>query len=208
MTEQTTINSFLSELSSKSPTPGGGGASALGGAIGTSLGLMVGNLTLGKKKYADVQAEVSSLIEQLKRNQNELLVLIEEDAKAFEPLAKAYALPKATPEETTYKEKTMEEALYAASLPPLSIMQKAYEGICLLKEMGEIGTKIAISDVAVGVQFLKAALLGASMNVFINTRSMKDCNHAAELNHAAQKLIAEGSAFADEIFNEIMEQMR
>lgn len=203
-----TINDFLTELSSKAPVPGGGGASALVGAAGCSLGTMVGNLTLGKKKYADVQEDIHELIIKSEKLKEELLELINEDAKAFEPLSKAYGLPKETPNEIAYKDEVMEKALYEASVVPLNIMKKIYEMILLHDEYAAKGTKIAISDVAVGVVFCKSALLGASMNVFINTKSMKNHDTAKKLNDEANKLIAYGSAVADRIFNQISQSFK
>ena len=86
MMKQQSIEKFIASLSSKSPVPGGGGASALGGAIGSSLGSMVGNLTLGKKKYAAVQEDILLLLEKFSNNTEELLLLMDKDAAAFEPL--------------------------------------------------------------------------------------------------------------------------
>ena len=203
-----TINDFLTELSSKAPVPGGGGASALVGAAGCSLGTMVGNLTLGKKKYADVQEDIQELIIKSEKLKEELLELINEDAKAFEPLSKAYGLPKDTPEEIAYKDEVMEKALYEASIVPLNIMKKIYEMILFHDEYAAKGTRIAISDVAVGVVFCKSALLGASMNVFINTKSIYLSDTAEELNAEANKLIADGSAIADRIFNQISQSFQ
>lgn len=203
-----TINDFLTELSSKAPVPGGGGASALVGAAGCSLGSMVGNLTLGKKKYADVQEDIKELIIKSEKLKEELLELINEDAKAFEPLSKAYGLPKDTPEEIAYKDEVMEKTLYEASIVPLNIMKKIHEMILLHDEYAAKGTKIAISDIAVGVVFCKSALLGASMNVFINTKSMKNRDTAKKLNDEANKLIADGSAIADRIFNQISQSFK
>lgn len=207
MIKQQKIEDFIATLSSKSPTPGGGGASALGGAIGSSLGSMVGNLTLGKKKYEDVQKEVRVLLEKLSKNTEELLLLIDKDAEAFEPLSKAYSLPKETEEEKVYKAQVMEEALYQASVIPLEIMEKAYEGILLQEEMAKIGTNIAISDIAVGVIFLRSALLGASVNVMINIKSMKNRGVAEGFRQRAESYSNDGTKKADAIFAQIMEQL-
>lgn len=208
MMKQNTIDTFLNCLSSKAPVPGGGGASALGGAIGSALGSMVGNLTLGKKKYAEFEPDILVLLEKLSQNQQELLALMDKDAEVFEPLSRAYSLPKNTEEELAHKEAVMEEALLDASLVPLEIMQKSVCALHLLEELSHKGTRMAISDVAVGVQFLKAALLGASMNVYINTKSMKHTQKAQELNAEADTLIAEGSALADEIYQRILSDLR
>ena len=189
---------FLSELASKAAVPGGGGAAALGGAIGMCLSNMVGNLTVGKKKYADVEDEVKDLlkrgdtvIEQLKR-------LVDKDAEVFGPLSKAYGLPKDTPEQIKQKEETIEECSKVACSVPMEIMRNAYEGIKIHSRMGQIGSMLAISDVGCGVIFLKSALIAGSLNVIINLNTIKDPafleNTRAEMN----KLLADGAKLADE----------
>lgn len=208
MMKQYPIEDFLTSLSSKSPIPGGGGAAALGGAIGSSLGSMVGNLTLGKKKYAEVQEDIQILLEKLSKNTSDLLLLMDQDAAAFEPLSKAYALPKETEEEKSYKEQVMEQALYDASLVPLEIMEQAYQGILLQEEMAKKGTRIAISDVAVGVMFLRSALLGAAVNIWINTKSMKNREVAETLNRRVEELKQVGIKKADSIFDQIVSQLQ
>ena len=128
MIREQNIGEFLEVLSSKAPVPGGGGASALAGALGTALGLMVGNLTVGKKKYAQVEAEVISMMERLTDMQRDMMRLADEDAKVFAPLADAYRLPAGTEEEKARKAEVMEEKLLAASLVPLEVMELAVEG--------------------------------------------------------------------------------
>ena len=99
MTQQQTINDFMEVLSSKQPVPGGGGASALAGGLAAALGLMVGNLTVGKKRYAEVETEVISMMERLTAARGEMTRLIDEDGEVFAPLAAAYGLPTGTEEE-------------------------------------------------------------------------------------------------------------
>lgn len=198
-----TIEQFVSELASKAPVPGGGGAAALGGAVGSALGSMVGNLTVGKKKYADVEERVLQVLSEADRLQQELLYLMEEDSRAFEPLSRAYGMPKATEAERAAKEQVMEVALRDASLVPLQIMETAGQMLDLLEELAQIGSRLAISDVGVGVQFCRSAVLGASMNIFINTKMMKDRKLAEQLNEKAEQLIAEKSVQADRIFEEV-----
>lgn len=200
------IEQFLDDLFSKKPIPGGGGASALVAAVGIALGGMVGNLTLGKKKYADVQDEIEEILKAAEKLQHELEDLIQKDAENFEPLAKAYGLPKSTPEEKAYKEKVLEEALYQACQVPLEIMRKCVESIDLHARLEKIGNKLAISDVGVGVAFLKAALEGASLNVFINTKMMKNDAVRTKINEEAYQLIEEGRQKADEIFQRVAKQ--
>ena len=125
---------FVEVLASKASVPGGGGASGLIGAVGIALGNMAGNLTVGKKKYADVEAEVIDLNERAQKLQQELLALVEEDAKVFEPLSKAYGMPKETPEQQEEKARVMEAALKEACLVPLQIMRKCCEAIEIIAD--------------------------------------------------------------------------
>lgn len=200
MIKDMAVSSFLEELSSKAPVPGGGGASAVGGAIGTALGEMVGNLTIGKKRYADVEEEVKRLLAEAESIRQEFLKLADEDAKVFAPLAAAYSLPVGTPEEKAHKEEVMESLLLDASMVPIRIMEKAMEMLAILEILGEKGSRLAVSDVGVGVQFIRSALLGAVMNVYINTKSMKNRERAEELNQYAGQMVAEGSKKADAIY--------
>ena len=183
---------FLEVLSSAEPVPGGGGASAAVGAFASALGMMVANLTVGKKKYADVEEEIQSVRSQLKVLQDKLIDLTDKDAEAFAPLSAAYGLPKDTEEQKDAKARIMEGALYDASVVPIEIMETVLEVMRLLKILGEKGSRIAVSDVGVGVLFAQAALEGASLNVFINTKLMKDRGRAEKLNQKTESMIAEG----------------
>ncbi len=194
---------FLTVLASAAPVPGGGGASAFVGAMGTALGCMVANLTLGKKKYADVQEDIQRIIGQAEDLRHELTALVEKDAEVFEPLSKAYGLPKETEEQQRYKAVTLEQTLKAASGVPYEIMERAMEAMDLHAELATKGTRIAVSDVGVGVQFCKAALMGASLNVYINTKLMKDRAYADDLNRKVEAMLAEGMAKADRIYREV-----
>lgn len=199
---------FVDVLASKAPVPGGGGASALVGAIGMALGNMVGSLTVGKKKYADVEADIIALKEKATALQGEFLRLVEEDAKVFEPLSKAYGMPRATEEEKAEKARVMAIVLKEACAVPMEIMEKCCEAIDVIEEFAAKGSALAISDAGVGVVFCKAALLGASLNVFINTKSMEDKEYAASLNEKADKMITDYSKKADEIFATVNARLR
>ena len=198
-----TCEEFVEVLASKAPVPGGGGASALVGAIGTALGNMVGSLTLGKKKYADVQDDIIALKAKADALQAELLGLVQKDAEMFEPLSKAYGLPKETVEEKAEKARVMEAALKDACIVPVEIMEKICEAIELHQEFAAKGTAIAISDVGVGVACCRAALLGASLNVFINTKSMTDRTYAEAINQKCEAMIDKYVALADQIFADV-----
>lgn len=173
---------FVEVLASKAPVPGGGGASALVGAIGTALCNMVGSLTVGKKKYAAVEAEISGLMEKATELQNALLELIEKDAEVFEPLSRAYGLPKETEEERAEKARVMEGCLRDACSVPMDIMRRCCEVIDLIGVFAEKGSVLAVSDAGVAAACCKGALKGASLNVYINTKSMKNREYAEELN--------------------------
>ena len=207
MLEQKTTD-FLEVLSSAAPVPGGGGASAAVGAFSSALGMMVANLTIGKKKYADVEEEIIEVKEQLQNLQKELVDLTDKDAEAFEPLSKAYGLPKDTPEQKEEKERVMEKALYEASIVPLQIMKTVAKVMELLETLGEKGSKIAISDVGVAVLFARAALEGASLNIYINTRLMKDREQAERLNKESDDMIEEARRMQEKIYAGVLGKIR
>ena len=197
------VTEFLDVLSSNEPVPGGGGASATVGAMGVALGIMVGNLTLGKRKYADVEPDIKELIEKSQSLMDELKHLTDEDARVFEPLSRAYGLPRGTEEEKAAREAVMEHALLEASLVPLQIVEKAYESLTLLEELGEKGTRIALSDVGVGALFARAAL-----NIFINTKLMKDRTQAEDLNARTEELIDKGRALSDKVYGAVLKHIK
>lgn len=194
------VGEFSDVLSSKAPVPGGGGASAVAAAVGASLGQMVASLTLGKKRYADVQGRIEELIPRFEAVRDELLVLADEDAKAFEPLSRAYGLPKGTEEERAHKAEVMEAALRTACEPPLKIMKKTCEAIDLVDEISRIGTRIAISDAGAGATLLSAALKAVSLNIFINAKSMADRDYAEDLLSHTQEMLDEGCKKADDAY--------
>lgn len=191
--------SFVERLSSKEPTPGGGGASALTGALGTALGNMVGALTLGKKKYQDVEDEIRQLMKEAKMLQNNLLAAVQKDASAFEPLAAAYRMPKETAEQRKEKERVMEAALKTACEVPFEIMEMCCRGIELCGSFAEKGSALAVSDAGAGASFCRAALESASFNVYINTKAMKDRSYAEQANRKADEMRAVYTKKADEI---------
>ena len=197
------IEHFISELASKAPTPGGGGASAVVGAIGTALGNMVGSLTVGKKRYADVEDDIIALKADADTLQADFLALAAKDAEVFEPLSRAYGLPKDTDAEKAHKAQVMEAALRAACGVPLEIMQKCAEAIRLLEQFAEKGSAIAISDAGVGAACCLAALKGASLNVYINTKAMTDRAYAAEANKKAAALLAEYTKRAEAVYRSV-----
>lgn len=195
---------FLEVLSSAEPVPGGGGASAAVGAFAAALGMMVANLTIGKKRYRDVEEEVQAAGNRLEDIRNRLTVLVDKDAEAFAPLSRAYGLPKETEEQRQEKERIMEQALYEASVVPMEIMETVAEAMRELELLGEKGSRLALSDVGVGILFAQAALEGASLNIFINTKLMKNRERAEKLNAQAEELIRTGSSLKEKIYRGVL----
>ena len=190
---------FVKVLASDAPAPGGGGAAALVGAIGTALGNMVGSLTVGKKKYADVQDEIIALKAKCDELQKQLLDQVEADEVNFLPLAKAYGIPKDDPN----RDKVMEEATIIACSTPMHIMELCCEAIDAIAVFAAKGSRLAVSDAGCGAICCKAALQSASLNVFINTKSLKNREAAEELNAKANGMLDKYCAMADEIFAEV-----
>jgi formiminotetrahydrofolate cyclodeaminase len=186
---------FADALASKAAVPGGGGGSALVGALGIALGNMVGALTVGKQKYADVEDDIIKLMTESDSLQNELLLLVDADAEAFEPLSKAYSIPKDDPA----REKVMEEALRIATATPMDIMRACARSIEIIAEFAKKGSIMAISDAGVGAVFARAAIIGASFNVYINTKSMTDREYAGKVNAEADSLLEKYVSKADDI---------
>lgn len=174
----TSVSDFTERLASPAPVPGGGGASALVAAIGVALGDMVGELTVGKKKYLGVEDEIKELMRRAQELRVRLLACIEKDAVAFEPLSRAYGIPKDDPT----REAVMEQCLRDAAAAPLEIFDLCCEAIELQRAFAEKGSKLVVSDAATGVVLCWGAMYGAAVNVKVNTKPMKDRSYAEQIN--------------------------
>ena len=190
---------FVEVLASDAPAPGGGGAAALVGAIGTALGNMVGSLTVGKKKYADVEAEIVALQGKCRALQKELLDPVEADEKGFVPLAKAYGIPKDDPA----RAETLEKATVTACQVPVRIMELCCEAMEAIAVFAAKGSRLAVSDAGCAAVCVKAALQAASLNVFINTKTLKDRALAEEMNARCLGMLETYGAMADGIFETV-----
>ena len=199
-----TVTAFTEELASPAPVPGGGGASALAGAIGISLGDMVGELTTGKKKYADVEEDIRSLVERAQALRVRLLEFVDGDAEAFAPLAKAYSIPRDDPDRDT----VMESALRTACSVPMDILRACAEAVDIIEEFAAKGSRLAVSDAGCGAILCKAAMQAASLNIYINTKSMKDRACARALEAEADGLLARYTLKADEIYTSVLNGIR
>lgn len=199
---------FVRVLASKEPVPGGGGAAALVGAIGMALGNMVGNLTIGKEKYKDVEKEVMEIMNEATAIQNRLMELVDKDAEVFKEVADVYKMPKSTAEEKKKREEAMENALKQACSVPIEIMKSACDAIRLQRRLADIGSQLAISDVGVGVLCLKAALISGKLNVIINLNGIKDREFVKKTGDEMEQLVKEGSRLADETYIKVEERLK
>ena len=195
---------FAAVLASKAPVPGGGGAAALVGALGTALCSMVGNLTVGRKKYAQYEADVKRMLEKGAAVQERLLDLVDKDAEAFEPLSKAYSIPKDDPKH----DETLEAATKFACEAPVEMMKACCEAIELLEEMLEKGSVTLVSDVGCGALCCAAALESASMNIFVNTKTLLDREAAAKLDDQADAMLREYMPRARTVADEVNRRLR
>ena len=193
------IDKFLAELASSAPTPGGGGAAALCGALGIALGNMVGSLTLGKKKYADVQEDIAELNAKAEALRAGFVALVDADAEAFAPLSRAYAIPKDDPA----RDEIMEPALLRAAEAPLEIMRKCAEALDLISGYAAKGSALAISDAGCAAALCGAAMEAAALNVKINTKSMKNRADADNINAEMNELLQKYFALSQEIYNDV-----
>ncbi|WP_253904757.1 cyclodeaminase/cyclohydrolase family protein [Adlercreutzia sp. ZJ473] len=198
---------FIDELASSAPVPGGGGACACCGALASALASMVGNLTVGKARYADVEGEVLSSLGCLATLRERLVALVDEDARAFEPLAAAYRMPRETPDERAAKEDALQEALVGATEVPLEIMRACVEVLRECDFMARCGSRMAVSDAGASALFAKAALQGASLNVLINAGSMADAARAEAYRAQAEQLVDEGTRLADAVYAFVLDEL-
>lgn len=178
---------FLAALASEAPTPGGGGAAAMAGALAAALASMVGNLTVGKERFAEQEAEIKIILAQAEAARVELLQLVEEDAKVFARFMGCYKLPKATPEEVAARTLALRLAAKDAAGVPFAIAEKALVVLRLAARISEIGNPGVITDGACSALLARAALRCADYNVRINLNLTKDDEYNETVEH---KLIA------------------
>jgi glutamate formiminotransferase/formiminotetrahydrofolate cyclodeaminase len=168
------MKAFMDETASESPAPGGGSVSAYLGAVGTSLATMVANLSAHKRGWDERWQEFSNWAEKGKEIQERLLSLVDEDTKAFNHIMDAFRLPNKTVEEVSYRKKAMEEATKNAILIPFEVMKLSFSAFELIKKMAEVGNPNSVSDAGVGALSVRSAIMGAWLNVRINSSGIKD----------------------------------
>ena len=184
-----TCEAFAEETASESPAPGGGSVSAYMGALGSALGTMVANLSAHKPGWDDRWEFFAEYAEKGHAVMDELLALVDEDTAAFNAIMEVFAMPKSTPEEKAARSAALQKATLNAAEIPLKTMRCAFKAFEVLDAMAEHGNPNSISDVGVGVLAVRAAMLGAMLNVKINSAGLKD-------REAADRLIAEADELA------------
>ena len=198
------VRGFIAELSGGAAVPGGGGASALVGAVGAALGGMVASVTVANRRYADVKGEMSALKSEAEAIQGELLRLIDKDAEVFAPLAEAYGMPSDTDEERAAKEVIMEDMLRQAARIPLEMMRKMAEAVELIDKLANKGSRMVVSDAACGAVICQAGIRAAWANVRVNTKLMKDEDGAAEIEGAGKDILESAVKLAEEVYDRVV----
>jgi len=199
------VSNFLDELASNSPTPGGGSVAALAGALGAALISMVGNLTVGKKKYEDVEEDIKKIISSSEKLRYELSQLIEEDVKVFNNFMATYKMPKDTEDEKKMRTEKIQESLIEAAKVPLRVAYKCLDIMILSQEAAEKGNINVISDAGVAVLMAEAALESAILNVKINLRMIKDEKIREELSSSIKELLLKEKGQKEKVL-EIVEE--
>lgn len=198
---------FLDALASGEPTPGGGGAAALMGAMGAALISMVCNLTIGKKGYEAVEEDMRELLDESESLRASLQGMVADDAAAFDRLMSAYRLPKATDEEKTYRSAAIQNGLKAATMAPLDCARAAAEVIRLTARAAERGNTNVISDVGVGALAGWAALRSAALNVKVNVPQLKDRTFADHALTEIAALLDECAPLADAVHARVVAKL-
>ena len=195
---------FADALAAKASVPGGGGAAAYVGALSVALCSMVGNFTLGKRKYAEHEDDVRRMLAEGETIRKRLLELVDEDAAAFEPLSRAYGIPKEDPSRAETLERCTKDALQG----PLQMMREICRAIELLEEMNAKGSRLLISDVGCGAALAAAALQAAAMNVFVNTKGLGDRAYAQGIDAECDSMLADYVPRAQAVAQQVMSGMR
>ena len=202
------VSNFLDELASNSPTPGGGSVAALAGALGAALISMVGNLTIGKKKYEDVEEDIKKIIGSSEKLRYELSQLIEEDVKVFNNFMATYKMPRETEDEKKMRTEKIQEALIEAARVPLRVAYKCMEILSLSKEVAEKGSINTVSDAGVAALMAEAALESAILNVKINLKMIKDEKVRTELSSSIKEILLKENGQKEEVLEIVESKMQ
>ena len=200
------LQTYLDELASSQPTPGGGSAAALSGAMAAGLATMVARLTLGKADYAAVQQEIEAISQQTERLRARFQQLMQEDIEAYGRLSATFKLPRTTPEEKTARTEAIQKQLSDAALVPLEVVECAAELVQYCLRIAEIGNANVLSDVATGSALASSAGIGASWMVRTNLRVMKNLELVNALGNRLSAALDTISTCSQQVANKVGER--
>jgi formiminotetrahydrofolate cyclodeaminase len=206
LTDQT-VAQFLDALASSAPAPGGGSAAALSGALGAALVSMVCNLTLGKKKYAAVQDDISTLVEKSEALRHLLVDLLEADVEVYTGVSAAYKMPRKSPEEKAARTAAIQEALKGAAKVPLQVAEACVQVLDLCTPAAELGNVNAVSDAGVAALLAEAGLRSAALNVIININAIKDETFSSALRDELDLLLEDKPALKDQVYDLVVAKL-
>jgi formiminotetrahydrofolate cyclodeaminase len=198
------VDKYVEDLSSNLPAPGGGSGAALAGALGNALAAMVGNFTVGKEKFADVEDRVADILRKLDANRERLLQLVDEDVAVYSKVSEAYKLPRDTDEEKAQRSEAIEAACKQAAGVPRAIAEACDRTIELAAELCDIGNPNLISDVGCAVRLAEAARHCAWLNVAINLAFIKDEAFKQEMQTALDEPGRTSHKLADETWSKVV----
>ncbi len=210
MTERLTdkpVSRFLDALASSAPAPGGGSVAALSGALGAALLSMVCNLTVGKKKYANVEQDIKAILEKSESLRHKLADLLQADVQAYTAVSQAMKMPRATEEEKAARAETLQKALKGATEVPLQIAEACVEVIALCQPAAEKGNKNAVSDAGVAILMAEAGLRSAALNILINLGWIEDQRFTAEKQRQLDVLLEGKPTLRDQVYDYVVEKL-
>jgi len=206
--KQHKLNEFIDALASDAPSPGGGSASALAGAVGAALAAMVAGLTLGREKYKEHEELVLEVAARVEELQSELIDGIDKDAKAYNSVSAVFTMPKATDDEKTMRREAMQLALKAAVEPPFEIMTLGITALKCVEKLRGRSNVNAVSDLGVAALLLKSAIQGAWLNVLINLGGITDEKFVIVYRERGEEIIEKGINLADKIFSNVLHGLK
>ncbi|UCC63769.1 MAG: cyclodeaminase/cyclohydrolase family protein [Anaerolineae bacterium] len=202
-----TVSIFLDELASSAPAPGGGSVAALSGALGAALVSMVCNLTVGKKRFADVEQDVKAILEKSESLRHRLIDLLQADVKAYTAVSQAMKMPRATDEEKAMRAEAMQKALKHATEVPMQVAAACVEVIGLCQPVAEKGNKNAVSDAGVAILMAEAGLRSAALNILINLGWIEDQSFNAEKQQQLDTLLEGKPTLRDQVYDYVVENL-
>ncbi len=203
-----TVNGFLNELASQSPAPGGGSVAALSGALGSALTTMVCHLTIGKKKYADVEEEMKTTLARAESLRAQFTSLIDKDTEAFNKVMEAFSLPKETDGQKALRAAAITGATKEATLVPLEVMKHCIDAMALAQEVAANGNVNSVSDAGVSALMLHAACEGAALNVKINLNTLDDPDFVGWKSEEVSSLLKTSKMMLEEAMEIVSSRMQ